>query len=619
MSAEGFKKISLPDATQANGVNQERLHHRPASHTPATTAWHWQEAGKVRLAATPLLALGAGVLGTLFVVNSDTVHTEGAGNESEAARLKVIQEIGSTTSQDGFMSAVRESTCKQLEDMHVVSALWEQIKKGIDTDFNFKTLVFPAQYVNMGTCTAHIKIQVRLPYIFAKTFTEVSPVNDAHRRKMLLSFAELLKTQLTDELTIYGLEGLTDSKAMYNTAAISTRNYRDNPITVIKSSAKGFASDEAAKVGPKSLGTPDPENAELAAKRLREVLELYPDVMKEAGIATNQIEQISKVMVASSEEALVSQAGISDLARIARTATFGKGVRIGNSPAEQAFWLVQAFNTGDQAVQKYLQDSPADGKVFSSLILDNRSVSLNFELKSSFDKKEVRTIFVPWLLLLTLLIPTAKKIKIEAVSTPASASRRMFTPKLKESKDEKSPTFDAVYAGLPRDEAFIGKSNAKQLMDSFVVDELVPTFDSYEYVGYEFLDYKTLIYTAISAAESIRDPYTNQNAAATKENTLKKLTLDIVNMWQRHDGYVRTSVGTDYRRALSYDETSDIVAQAHGVAKYLFAKTEALADSKKNSRNGSLYADDVIAVIQEEARLILKDGGYERIKKVLRN
>ena len=562
--------------------------------------------------------------GTLFagvVMNTGEETKRGAGIEPHARAVAAFKDLAKRRTIGGFIETAREQACEALSDISLHHTLFKSTPEGPD-EFNMFTFLFPLQVKLSRQCSVDLKIGVRVPYIFAKTFREIAATDDEARNEILKQFAEVWKSQLSDELIVRGIEGVTENELYFNSALKreGSAELSDRSIIVKKAKATGLASDEAnvgENAGARSLGVPNPENEKLAADRLNEILEKFPVIMEAARIPKGQIDRVTDDIEKGAQEMVLAQQQIAQLARIAekiQALQFQPRVSI----QEKAYRLIQEHNAGNPDVLAYLEANPVEAKEFEDLILASRGVTLKFELQSGFIKHDVFTM-IPLPLLLLLLVPTITIERRSPMLISPSTLRRIFAGERNPDPNKPPPPFEEAYASLPSDSP-ITPQDISETTKMFIVDEVAPSFEQRTYTGFSGLDYARLISLAMNPY--VRDSYLSRlrqrdvDPIAARAEAIKSMTKDLARMWDEHDR-IFTYSDPERERLLPYERSTYVLSQAKALAEYFVWHI----DQELKKRKGEFdfpSADKIKEKILAQAKELIGGGFLSRTKLLLR-
>ena len=561
------------------------------------------------------------VLGSLLagvIANSGEESRRGGGRDAQitaAEAIKALEKKQKTVG--GFIETVRREAYKAFEGVTISHTLFKSTTEGPD-EFNLLTFFFPLQLKISETRLAQLELGVRVPYIFAKTFTEIGAVDPQGREEILRHFADTLKSQLSDELIVRGISGVTDFTLWQDSAMKRGGEVElsERKIDVAKARATGTASDEANigdSAGVRSLGVLNPQNEKLAADRLNEILAKFPEILEAAGISPQQIRSITNVMVKDAKEIVLAQQQIAQLAGIAEKMKL-KQFEPRTPTQEKAYWLITEHNSGNRLITAYFEQNSGDYKIFTDLILASRAVTLRFDLQTEFKKHEVITIPFPLPLLLLLLMPTFPWERRAPFSIPPITWRRIFTEKefTEEEAEERrrdsrrESKFEETYSSLPSRPG-IPLRDAAEITRMFIIDEVAPSFERGKYAGFSGLDYSRIFRSAMYRYQDERRKQ-NVDRDAVRADITKSMTLEIAKMWQESDRLIRPTYVVRTDRLIPYEESRYIVSQAKAVAEYFMWNIEDEA-AQQHPNVGRIEGK-----IKAEAKELLDEGAESRIK-----
>jgi hypothetical protein len=172
-------------------VDTHRLRTSEGNNRQPILYTHWRGPSWWRI-GTSVVATAA-FAGLMAAAQLGTERKRGGPDETKG-RITLIEKERANESIGEILKVTRTEACNMLhKDPRLVSSLLTQLQTAKLDEFNWYSLVFPAHVVIPEKCTVTAKIDVRIPYIYAKTFTEVQQVNGEFSKKVLGHFAELLK------------------------------------------------------------------------------------------------------------------------------------------------------------------------------------------------------------------------------------------------------------------------------------------------------------------------------------------------------------------------------------------------------------------------------------------
>ena len=504
-----------------------------------------------------------------------------SGNESAGGTLE--KAMGETNSET-LLKNTQEEVCALMDGdfMQRFTTLDEHGDEG----FNAGAFVVPFAVSVTESCKTKVDVEIHIPYHFARTFKEIVAKNPEARQEMIERLAKLIQEQVSNQLVIRGVAGVTDTTLVWNKEHNAV--YQGKPqvdlgaLDVSDLTLTGLASAEAerdnysgvmsAPQGPDSLTGPNSANIDLAGKRRDELMPLLLPALERAGISSGAIENIKSV---SFEKDLI-EADVEKLAQMSRD-ILGETLTSSSNNYEAAFQLVKEYNHDNPTVVEALEKNPEYKTTMESLFDANRGVNVELVASVQNEKETVYPIAVllPLLLLLlgsaslsrtpggTRTINHRSRVLERAVPDTVtreqigvySAKRRLFSEVTPKELDQQR-SFDDVY-----EQVSVPYQERQVMVDHLLQEEVFPSLD--EATREPYIDYEALVNRNRQYLRSdTRNDGIVKGGYDTTPEAERKITEDLIEMWERHDAHLYPMPGIDTKTVLNYRHSEQVVGWA---------------------------------------------------------
>ena len=554
------------------------------------------------LRATALAALGIGVA-TNFGIETQS----GSSNENLTNSIRVAEALN-TIPAETLARNVQEEVCR-LIDVDFMERFSTKDDLG-NEQFNPGAFVIPFAVSVQESCKAKVDVEIHIPYHFARTFKEIVTKDPKARALLVQKLADFIKKEAEDQITIRGIAGVTDTAMVWNKKTnelvLGKPKVNFGKFVIDPVSFEGVASGEAVRSVSNSkvdsLQGFNPENVRLAERRLLEVRPILIEAMKKAGVDPKVLQNAKSF---SYEHNLVDSE-INALAEIARK-VFGYTIRGTN--ADMAYTLVHEYNAKNPSVVNAFKANPEDEKRFAKFIDASRGVNLSFSSEVEFKKEGTYNIPIPFPLLLLMLgavrvrrTPGELKNVEYIVSTPVPdtitqtvetryrpIARRLFsevTPKdINESRD-----FNAVYDSINLSSR---PEDTQLLLEHLLIEEVLPSLTNE--TREPLIDYGQIINGGREYLGSDTRRFEEKKGSyGTVEEAQRKITEELLSMWEKHDAFTYQMPGIDTETVLNYRHSDHIVYWAKTLA-YAFVRLMQETHTTEEMRNALLEQIDQVS------------------------
>ncbi|MDB4991866.1 MAG: hypothetical protein JWL75_111 [Parcubacteria group bacterium] len=505
------------------------------------------------------------------------------GETADTARTERVMNALDTVDVETIARQAQDEVC------NVVDAQFMQRFTTLDENgkevVNPGAVVIPFAVAVNSECKTKVDVQVRVPYHFARTFREISAAHPERRAEMAEKLAGFIKQEIKNQLVVHGIAGVTGSKLVYDRENGSVTREADidlGKFEVSDISATGFASAEAeassSDAGPASLTHPNEENAQLAGKRLNDMMPLLKDAFTRSGV---NAETISSIREISYERNLVD----GEVASLAAISHDVLGETVTNDDEHSAYELVQEINDGNPIVLEAISANPEYAETVKKLITDNRGVVLSLTAETDQKKTEVYNLPIPWPLFLLLLPgirvsrgartsewkPQYRNVHTDAIirNDPKAVARRLFSESTPETLAEKRD-FNEIYDSVGLSER---PMDTRLLLEHLLLEEVKPSLD--EATKEPMIDYEEAVNSVREYLMSdARRGEVSKGSYDTAPEAERKLTETLLSMWERHDEATYPMQGIDIKTVLNYRHTPYVVYWAKTLADRLVPLAE---------------------------------------------
>lgn len=459
--------------------------------------------------------------------------------------------------------------------------------------FNPGALLLPVSVGVTSEKNIEVVVELSIPYDWARTFKEVQKTDPARAEELKQELVTKLREQVKSQVVIRGLNGATNSTAVWNahdkTLAIADDGSIVPPeslnLSVESISVTGTASDEARIKGAQSLGAEDEQNAELAEGRAQDLEPLIRSALTEAGFSIDAIEDIEFQGI----EQYLTQNELEKIANIG--STLPSFARMGGTIEERAIRLINAYNDGQDVG---LTDD--DSSFLHGVLNEKRRVDVVVKASGTEKKFESYNIgfFLP---LLGLLAFGVRRVPRKVTSMPQryledvtvvevtrkAVARRIFsetTPHELQKERDFHEIYDNINLGAD------GRYEDFQNMQRHMLQEEV--FPAWRGDHEPFIDYFAV------ANESFRYMYSDtpeygvrKGRYPTSAEATRFITEKIVEMWEQHDQATYPMDGIDIKTVLNYRHSESVVTYAKILAETFVSISERLYKQGEGALQGN--------------------------------
>lgn len=616
--AENLKRSMNPDRVEVQEVGTRTVEERisnPSLYT-VVEAGEYEEKipGSVSLILSDKNQVGKitkfGLLASLTLTAALNIDTEYESKNiknplSDPNKLaKNLETIDTAT----FLKNVKEQVCSTIdgEFMNRFSVVDAEGKES----FNPGAFIIPFAISLTEQCQTKVDVQVRVPYHFARTFKEISASNPESRDELVQKLADFIQQEVRNQLVIRGVAGVTKTALVWNKK--ENVLYKGEPVVdfgkldISDIVATGTASAEAERSSlnnkEDSLQNDNPENIALAADRLKDFMPLLKSAFESSGVDSSVVENITSLAY---EHNLVED-DVNELALMAQEILGEVMNDDENSSLDLAYQLIQEYNNGNPKVIEKINNNPDYKKKMSSLLEEQRGVKVNFTVKAEFEKETVYPVALV-LPLFLLLLGSLRLQRSPGVTYPVkhngyvikesmpdtiltrtetlydSVRRRMFSETTPQEL-EKERSFNDVFDGVQ-----IPYEDKQTLIDHLLVEEVLPDLD--ESIREPFINYVEIIENNKQFLKSsTREEGITKGTYNTPEEAERKITEDLLEMWEKHDAYLYPMSGIDVKTVLNYRHSEHVVSWAKTLAE-LFVSLMKESDNTEEFR--SLLQDHI--------------------------
>jgi len=474
--------------------------------------------------------------------------------------------------------------------------------------------VIPFSVAISRDCTAKTDIEIRIPYDFARTFREISEKNPEAREELVEKLVKFINSEIQNQTVIRGIAGLTDTALIYDNK--KNEAYAGKPavdfghMDISNIAITGKASAEVDKKtksginqGEGSLKGENPENVELARKRLKNLRPIIIEALERTGVDKSALENIKT----SSIESNLLDSQIANLAKMSHDI-------LGDSVADDekaAYDLVQEINKSNPVVMKAINNNPKYVEMIKDYITDQRSVNIGFTADVEFGKTDVFNVALPLPLLLLLIpgirvqktqgrtiivkdyveeeVPEVKTIK--SIETVATAKRRLFSEKTPTELD-KERSFHDIYESVDLSER---AQDTHALLQHMLLEEVGPSLN--DSTREPMIDYEKITRTCMESLYSDTGDGVKKGSYPTIEDSQRKTTEALLDMWEKHDMETYKMKGIDIKTVLNYRHSDKVIFWAKTLA-YDFVSIALEAASKSEDVTELTKRIDFVEILE---------------------
>ena len=518
-----------------------------------------------------------------LLLNIGEEHHEGKKDSKEN-----LSEALATTDSATLLETTKAEVCELIDAdfMHRFSTLDEQGNEA----FNAGAFVVPFAVSLTEHCKSKIDIEFHIPYHFARTFKEISEKNPEARGEMVDRLAVFIRQQVQDELVIRGVAGVTDTVMVWdkkqNTVYAGKPRVDLGTLKISDLLVEGKASAEAGasveNAGPESLTKSNRENIILAMDRKDALMPFLQPALEKAGLDGSVMDNVTSMAY---EHDLI-EADVKKLADMSE-AILGETLSGAETDTDRAFQLVKEYNDGNPLVIQAIERNPAYKETLQTLLDENRGVDVTLTAETETNKETV----YPIVLLLPLLLLALGRLRSETVpggtrttkhrermverAVPDSvvrevvgvydAKRRLFSETTPQDLSE-NRSFDDVY-----EQASVPYEDKQMLLDHLLAEEVLPSFD--ESTKEPYIDYEEIVNRNRQYLRSdMRRDGIEKGSYDTAAEAERRVTEDLIEMWERHDAHLYPMDGIDIKSVLNYRHSDQVVVWAKTLAE-LFVHT----------------------------------------------
>jgi hypothetical protein len=583
---------------------------------PTQYFFDWS-AGVRRLSGRMLL--GATILAT-GVANIGEEKRAGSDNE-KLINDKNISRALETTDIETIAHQAQEAVSR-IVDFDFMQRFLIKDVDGNET-FNPGAFVIPFSVAITGDCKAKTEIEIRVPYDFARTFKEIEAKNPEARDEMVEKLVQFITSEAQNQIVIRGIAGYTDTALVYDSAknvayagkpAIDLGKMDINNIVFTGKASAEVGEDVASGInqGVASLKGENLENQKLAQDRLEDMRPLLNEALKKAGVKEEVLANIQE----SSVEANLVDSQIKDLAKIAQD-VMGLSV---DGDEKDAYGLIKELNNANPDILAKINDNPEYVEIIQKHITGERTVNINFSAEVEFKKVDVFNIALPLPLLLllvpglravrgaqrTIIVKDYEKVEVPAVKQLRSeerivdAKRRLFSEKTPTRLDEER-SFHEVYDGVNLSER---AQDTHTLLQHMLLEEVGPSLN--DLTKEPLINYLEIVDKSIGFMYSnTREDGIEKGSYSTSEDAQRKITEELLEMWEKHDAKTYPMKGIDMQTVLNYRDSEQVVYWAKMLA-YEFVNIAQKASSRED------FIDLLEKGIQEAFETRTSQNGRDR-------
>lgn len=582
-------------------------------------SWRFERVRRVLLAALVGSAIGTAA------TNVDNELERGTKTD-ELTNKEAVKQALNTTDMETLVKETEKKVCEMV-DYDFMDRFSMTDADGNET-FNPGAVVLPFAVELKENCKAKVDVEIHIPYHFARTFNEIVAKNPGAREEMVKKLAQFITSEAQNQLVIKGIAGVTDTTYVYNkhenilAAGKPIVDLGRFDVSNIK--LEGAASGEAELSGmnaeAESLKGFNPENTRLAGKRLEDVKPLIMDALRVAGVDPAVL---AKVKSFSYEHNLVD----TELGELARISEKVLGGVVSGSDEQTAYALVKEINAGNPAVMAAINADPQSAATLEKHLLSKRSVNISFEAETEYGKTTVYNISV-LLPLGVLLLPYIRftrvpggvriieeEARIRIPDRVDEVTERTVTPEARRLFSETTPghldeqrDFNAVYDSI---DLSARAQDTHNLLQHMLIEEVLPSL--YEQTSEPLIDYEYIVNACreFLASDARRDSV-KKGHYATPDEAQRKMTEQLIDMWERHDVATYPMQGIDIKTVLNYRHSEYVVYWAKTLA-YELTRLAEQTDTTDELRNA------LIGAAEEAARSRAGQGNSDRNQFVVSN
>lgn len=577
------KIIKVPETVEPENRFTDVTSERTVIDEYPSAALRFFRPDDARVRAVALSAMAASVIGT---VASDFGSEREFGNPNEkTAKSTVVKGALETTDMRTVVNQTQEELCHVI-DADFMHRFVTKDENGQET-INPGALIMPLAVGLKENCKARIDVEIHIPYHFARTFSEIAVKNPKMRNEMIAKLAAFIAEEAQNQLVIKGMAGVTDTTYVYNRAhnilvagkpVIDLGKFNVQNLTI-----EGVASTEAERTAvhpdADSLQGFNPENVELAGKRLEDARPLIVEALEKTGVGKGVLQHAQNFRY---EHNLTTE----EITRLAAISADVLGGTIAGSDADNAYAMIRLINEGNPAVLKAIEQNEDYVKALDETIFSKRGVNISFEARTEYEKTSVYNVAVPIALALFLLPgvrfersegrtrvvwetvrvrnPDVETVKEVEVVTPVA--RRLFSEVTPEHLDE-GRSFDVVYDDVDLSDR---SYDTRALLQHMLLEEVLPSLD--EDMKEPLIDYEDVVNAVREFLSSdARKDGVKKGEYPTPDEAMRKMTEKLLEMWERHDAATYPMEGIDLKTVLNYRHSEKIVYWAKTLSE-LFTK-----------------------------------------------
>lgn len=593
--------------TQAPRITLEAIKRR--FHLPTLSVEFSMREFMPRLIATGTL------LGTLMAnVDKELI----SGEQNQPLKTAVVKESLDTTNIETLVKETREELCK-VSGIDLMHRFVMKDENGNEY-FNPGGFIMPLSVSVAEKCNAKVDVEVHFPYHLARTFTEIITKNPENRDEAVEKIAAFIATEIQKNyLVIRGVAGITDTTYVYNRETNEILAGKQVKVDLEKLKVEniqmeGSASAEAEKsavdAGEASLHGFNPENLELAGKRMEDLKPLMIEAFSRAGVDKAVLENIQEFRY----EHNLSENEIQEIAEISKKIL---GEVVNGSNEEIAYALIQELNNENTNVIKKLEENKDYAAALDKYIFEKREVKVSFEAGTETGKKTVYNMV--FLLPLVLLMPNVRirsgkgmdfsikdfKFKYHpsehnVFETISLKARRLFSETTPE-KLEQERSFDEVYSKIDLSK---NSQDTHNILQHMLLEEVYPSLD--ESTREPMIDYEKLADNCRQyLLSSTREGGVAKGVYETPEDARQKIAEELLEMWEKHDNATFPMTGIELKNVLNYRNSEPIIYWAKTLADFF---TNLLSETK----NASEFKTQLLEKIQQSFQARSSQRGADR-------
>lgn len=536
-----------------------------------------------RVRAVTTLTVAASLAGTL-ATNIGVEYQRGASNE-HLTDSKRVEGVLETVDMETLAKQTQEEVCR-IVDANFMHRFITRDEDGNES-LNPGGFVVPFAVAVTKDCKAKVDVNLHVPYALARTFNEIIVKNPEARTELVEKLSQFISQSVKNQLEIRGIADVTGTTYVYNYETNTVFAGESDPtidlgkFDINNLSIEGVASAEAkrsvASQKAESLQGFNPENILLAGKRLVDIKPLIIEALQKSGVDPEVLKNAKNIAYESN----LSDAEISEISAISRDVLGGV---ISGSEKDAAYELVEEINKENPEVIDAINANQEYAGTIDRLLFSERGVNIKFEADTQYEKTSVYNISI-LLPLGLLLLPAIRITRIPGETKIIRETQTIEVPDIVETKTTIEPIarrlfsettpddisvsrdFDEVYDNINLSER---SGDTHALLQHMLIEEVLPSLN--KGAREPMIDYEAIVNECREYMSSdTRKDGVKKAHYSTIEDAQRKITAELLEMWERHDAATYPMRGIDTKTVLNY-RNSDKVAYWAKTLAYEFVR-----------------------------------------------